>query len=314
MKERFKVGALALSFAVATISYGCQDVNQVGIQESCSVEDSYVTVSGHAQRDRSLAALNEAFKAAANNDYDAFMAVAADPYIQHSPDLADGWEPVWKLLINRPADFSSRQMQWLGKDGFLDNGDFLIMFREVNRADGTPPSKIVDLMRFDENGKYAEHWDIRQTLSNKTASGRSETAAASVFTNNPVTYSEQVEEANKEVAATFLNLAFNQGKLNAALKEYVDENYVQHNPLIPDGVEPIKQAFESGIIPVLCYDVQHIAAQNDLVVVHSKVTSADGISAVVDILRIRDGKLVEHWDVVQSVPPDSEMPHSNGMF
>lgn len=314
MKKRLRAGTLALFLTVSMIGYGCQDVNNVDISTSCSVDDSYVTNSGHAQGDRSRATLAEMFKAAATNDYSAFMAIAADPYIQHSPDLADGWEPVWDLLMNRPAGFSTRQMQWLGKDGFLDNGDFLVMFREVDRGDGTGPSKIVDLLRFDENGKYAEHWDIRQPLSNETASGRNETDAASVFINNPVTYSEQIEEANKQVAATFLNLAFNEGNLNVALEEYVDENYIQHNPFIADGIEPVRQAFESGNIPTLCYDIQHIFAQNDLVVVHSKVTSTDGDSAVVDLLRIRDGKLVEHWYVVQPVPPDNEMPHSNDMF
>ena len=242
------------------------------------------------------------------------MAVAADPYIQHSPDLADGWDPVWDLFMNRSPDFSTRQMQWLGKDGFLDNGNFLVMFREVNRGDSTPPSKIVDLMRFDENGKYAEHWDIRQPLSNETASGRSETDAADVFVNNPVAYSEQIEESNKAVVAAFLNLAFNEGNLNKALTEYVDDNYIQHNPFIADGVEPVRQADASGNIPALCYDIQHILAQNDLVVVQAKVTSSEGVSAVVDILRVRDGKLVEHWDIMQPVPPDSEMPHDNGMF
>ncbi len=318
MQERLRAGTLALFLMVTTVAYGCQDgtpdVSQVEIQASCPVDDTYVTARGHLQGDRSRATLSNAFKAAAANDYDAFMAAAADPYIQHSPDLADGWEPVWDLLKNRSADFSTRQMQWMGQGGFLDSGDFLVMFREVNRGDGTPPSKIVDLMRFDENGKYAEHWDIRQPLSEETASGRSETAAASVFIDNPVTYSEEIEAANQQIAVDFLNLAFNEGDLNTALENYVDENYIQHNPLIPDGIEPIKQAFESGNIPALCYDIQNIAAQNDLVVVHSKVTSTEGISAVVDILRIRDGKLVEHWDVVQPVPPDSEMPHRNGMF
>ena len=315
MQKRLRAGTLSLCLMVATVAYGCSDSNnQVAIQASCPVDDAYVTASGHVQGDRSRTALNAAFKAMAAKDFDAFMAVAADPYIQHSPDLADGWEPVWELFLNRSSDFSTRQMQWMGKGGFLDNGDFLVMFREVNRGDGTPPSKIVDLMRFDENGKYAEHWDIRQPLADETASGRSETEAASVFIDNPVTYSEEIEEANKNIAADFLNLAFNEGNLNGALDEYVDENYIQHNPLIADGIDPVKQAFESGSIPSLCYDIQHIVAQNDLVVVYSKVTSADSILAVVDILRIRDGKLVEHWDVVQPVPPDSEMPHDNGMF
>lgn len=318
MKKRLRAGTLALFLTVTMVGYGCQDVNQdvnnVDISASCAVDESYVANSGHAQGDRSRAALGEMFKAATANDYSAFMAIAADPYIQHSPDLADGWQPVWDLLMNRPAGFSTNQMQWLGKSGFLDNGNFLVMFREVDRGDGTGASKIVDLLRFDDDGKYAEHWDIRQPLSTETASGRSETDAASVFLDDPVTYSEQIEEENKKIAATFLNLAFNEGDLNTALETYVDENYIQHNPLIADGIEPVRQAFESGNIPALCYDIQHVFAQNDLVVVHSKVTSTAGVSAVVDILRVRDSKLVEHWDVVQPVPPESEMPHSNGMF
>ncbi|MEO1802537.1 MAG: hypothetical protein AAFR62_19310, partial [Cyanobacteria bacterium J06629_2] len=90
MKKRLRAGTLALFLTVSMIGYGCQDVNNVDISTSCSVDDSYVTNSGHAQGDRSRATLAEMFKAAATNDYSAFMAIAADPYIQHSPDLADG--------------------------------------------------------------------------------------------------------------------------------------------------------------------------------------------------------------------------------
>lgn len=51
-----------------------------------------------------------------------------------------------------------------------------------------------------------------------------------------------------------------------------------------------------------------------MAIVYSKVTSAEGSSAVADILRIRDGKLVEHWDGVQPVPPDREMPITTACF
>ncbi|ASJ74154.1 hypothetical protein [Granulosicoccus antarcticus] len=47
--------------------------------------------------------------------------------------------------------------------------------------------------------------------------------------------------------------------------------------------------------------------QNDLVFVYSKVTSDTGVSAVVDLFRVRDNILVEHWDVVQQVPADEEI-------
>lgn len=287
---------------------------QTAEQKLCKADRDFTLDSGDEFGSRSIGTLKSAFKAAAMKDFDAFMATAADPYIQHSPDLPDGWKPVWDLLVDRPEGFSSKQMPWLGEGGFLVSGNFLVMLREVDRRDGTPPSKIIDLMKFDDEGKYAEHWDIRQAISKSTASGRSETGASDTFDNNPVNYDEKTERENAKVMVKFLNRAFNQGKLNEALDNMVDPGYIQHNPMIPDGTESVKQAFASGSIPALCYDIKYVLPQNDLVVVYSKVTSALGISAVIDIVRVRDGKLVEHWDVVQAVPAVDKMPHKNGMF
>lgn len=290
---------VAIFFAVSACTYA---------------QDQYVSPKGHASRQLMQGTLGNVFKSAKQNDLEGFLSTAAERYIQHSPDLPDGWKPVWDLLNNRPAGFSSKQMKWLGAGGFLDNGQYLIMFREVNRGDGTPPSKIVDIMRFADDGKYAEHWDIRQGLAGKTASGRSETAAAEEFVNNPVNYSVEVEEANKKTVATFLELAFNQRNLEEALRKYVSKDYVQHSPMIQDGAAAIKAMADAGKMPRLNYDVQLIAAQNDLVVVFAKVVANGRPVAVVDIHRVRDGKLVEHWDVLQPVPTAAEMPHTNGMF
>jgi len=316
--------SLAIVFAFVFIFSACnskKDSSETANEDSkekstavCDKDLDYESDKGHEYGDRSREALNAIFKTAKAKDFDGFMNIATDPYIQHSPDMEDGWKPVWKLTTERPDGFSSKQIKWLGTDGLLDNGNFLVMLREVNRGDGTPTSKIVDLMRFDENGKYAEHWDIRQPLSEKTASGHSETGTTGKFSENPVDYSVKEEEKNKKIAVKFLNIAFNKGQLDRALDALVDEGYIQHNPFIADGIAPVKEIFASGKIPSLCYDIKYVLAQNDIVVVYSKVTSTQGISAVVDILRIRDGQLVEHWDVVQPVPADKDMPHKNGMF
>lgn len=310
MKKIFKatLSTVVMASSIALVPVSAQAA------EVCAQDISYISDRGHDSRERSLAVLQAGFKAGAAKDFKAFMAIASDSYVQHSPDLADGWEPVWGLLTNRPEGFSSKTKAWLGPHGFLDNGSFLVMFREVNRGDGTGPSKIVDLMRFDSDGKYSEHWDIRQALSKKTVSGHSETEAHSKFTDSPVNYTQKEEEANKATVTNFLNMAFNGGEIDQALEKYVHEDYVQHNPLIADGKTAVSAAFSSGKMPSLCYDIKYVVAQNDLVVAYSKVTSDQGISAVVDILRVRDGKLVEHWDVIESVPADEDMPHTNGMF
>ncbi len=278
--------------------------------QTCEQDFNFVSPMGHDHAASSRATLKKGLGAAAKNDFDRFMSIAADPYIQHSPDLPDGWKPVWDLTTNRSDSFSSKLIPWIGPKGFLDNGNYLVMFREVDHGDG--PSKKFDLMYFDEDGLYAEHWDMAQPLSEMTASGRSETAAAAVFMDNPVSYDQDTEEANRRLVTSFLNLAFNGGQLETALNLYVSPDYVQHNPLIADGTQAVIDAFDAGKIPPLCYDIRFVLTQNDLVWVYSKVTSPQGIAAVVDMIRVRDGHMVEHWDVVQPVPDD--MPHDNGMF
>lgn len=274
----------------------------------------FFTDKGHAAADVMRNALTQVFVTASSGDFEGFLDIATDPYIQHSPDFADGWAPVWDVITNRPAGFSSIRMDWTGPSGYLDNGNFLVMFREVNSGDGSPTRKKVDLMFFDEEGKYAEHWDIEQALSETTASGNSETGTTGIFAENPVNYSVEQEEKNKETAVRFINLAFNRGALDWALDIFVYEDYIQHNPLVANGREAVKEAFANGIIPQLSYDIKYVVAQNDLVVVYSKVTSEYGDSAVVDIFRVREGMLVEHWDVIQAVPAAEDMPHNNTMF
>ena len=278
--------------------------------QTCPQDFDFVSPTGHAKAASSLATLKKGFGAAAKGDLDSFMSVAADPYIQHSPDLPDGWKPVWDLITNRSDGFSSKPISWIGPNGFFDNGDYLVMFREVDHGEG--PQKKFDLLYFDDNGLYAEHWDMAQPLAEKTASGRSETAAAAEFTDNPVQYSQDIEEANRRIVATFLNLGFNGKQLETAFDLYADQNYIQHNPMVADGTQALIDLSRSGKMPQLCYDIQFALAQNDLVWVYSKVNMADATLAVVDMFRVRDGKMVEHWDVIQPVP--AEMPHDNGMF
>ncbi len=278
--------------------------------DSCTQDFDFVSPIGHGKAASSQATLKKAFGASAKGDFDTFMAAAADPYIQHSPDLPDGWKPVWDLLQNREEGFSSKQIGWLGENGFLDNGNYLVMFREVDHGDG--PSKKFDLLYFDDDGLYAEHWDMAEAMADKTVSGRSETGADARFTDNPVQYDQSIEEANRRMIASMINLAWNGEQVATALSLYADPDYVQHNPYIADGIQPLTERANAGKLPQRCYDIKFILAQNDLVWVYSKVTENDAVNAVVDMFRVRDGKMVEHWDVSQAVPDD--MPHDNGMF
>ena len=121
---------------------------------------------------------------------------------------------------------------------------------------------------------------------------------------------------NKRLAKDCLDMIFNQHNPAEAVARYIGANYRQHNPHAADGSNGVL-AYASGYLkanPNLRLEFKRIIAEGDLVVVHSflKPNSSDLGRAVVDIFRVEDGKLVEHWDVIQPVPLQAE--NRNGMF
>jgi predicted SnoaL-like aldol condensation-catalyzing enzyme len=120
---------------------------------------------------------------------------------------------------------------------------------------------------------------------------------------------------NARVAASLLDLAFNQRQVAAAFDRYVGPTYTQHNPTVPNGkAEAVKTLSEGLKTMDVHYDIKRVIADGDLVAVHSHVTvgAKDRGMAVVDIFRLERGKIVEHWDVVQQVPEHAA--NDNSMF
>jgi predicted SnoaL-like aldol condensation-catalyzing enzyme len=131
-----------------------------------------------------------------------------------------------------------------------------------------------------------------------------------------VTPSLQSEQSAKRIVLDFFDLAFVQRKPAEAAERYLGAEYKQHNPLAPDGPE----AFVGFIgvfqeqAPEMSFDIKRVVAEDDLVVLHYhlKMTPDDLGQAVVDIFRVEDGRVVEHWDVLQPVPAESA--NTNTMF
>ncbi|HMI37089.1 MAG TPA: nuclear transport factor 2 family protein [Steroidobacteraceae bacterium] len=139
-------------------------------------------------------------------------------------------------------------------------------------------------------------------------------------TNGPTARALRAQQ-NTAVVLAFLDTAFNKHEVKQAFKLYVGPYYRQHNPHVADGVDGAIAALThltQEVYPELRQDVTRTVAQGDLVAVHSRYThgpaerAGSGGEAVVDIFRLEKGKIVEHWDVVESVP---EMPaNDNSMF
>ncbi len=123
-------------------------------------------------------------------------------------------------------------------------------------------------------------------------------------------------ERNKQTVLAFYTLAFNDKQPAEAVAKYIGAEYIQHNPQVADGAEAFIQ-FVTGFaaqFPQLSVDIKRIVAEGDLVVTHTllKVSPEDRGTAAADFFRLQDGKIVEHWDVLQPVPETAA--NDNTMF
>ena len=120
----------------------------------------------------------------------------------------------------------------------------------------------------------------------------------------------------KRIVLDFFDLAFVQREAAQAAERYLGTTYTQHNPTAPDGPE-VFPTLIGGLFsqaPEASFHLKRAIAENDLVVLHYNLRMfADNPGhAVVDIFRVETGRIVEHWDVMQPVPAESN--NENGMF
>ncbi|HVN97089.1 MAG TPA: ester cyclase [Syntrophorhabdaceae bacterium] len=121
-------------------------------------------------------------------------------------------------------------------------------------------------------------------------------------------------EKNKKIAAEFYDLIINKKDYESA-KKFVGNRYKQHNPLVADGPEGLKAFidFLKTNYPQAKSEIKKIIAEGDLVVLHVlSVRTTELKRAIIEIFRLENGKIEEHWDVIQEIPKTSANP--NGMF
>jgi predicted SnoaL-like aldol condensation-catalyzing enzyme len=111
----------------------------------------------------------------------------------------------------------------------------------------------------------------------------------------------------------YYNMAFNDRKPADAVEEYGGPHYIQHNPQAADGFEAFI-GFVLGFaeqFPQMSLEIKRAVADGDLVATHSllKTSPEDRGTAVADFFRLEDGKIVEHWDVLQPVPESAANDH-----
>lgn len=221
------------------------------------------------------------------------------PNLQYAPTLAPGLEAL-RTRLYRSGPIPNRVFRIIADEDFV--------FAQVRYA-GDIPMAGADIFHFDSDEKIAEHWSLRQAIQDEADSGYDRFRGGG--DPDAPTSDEQRTLQKQRVRALYLNVWT---KANSDLvTQYYADDYVQHNPHIPSGSARIKQIIETNISEFIAREkrnypitIHHVGSEGDLVFAHCSIymaglTKNEGDrSATVDIFRIDcDGKMAEHWDVLQ---------------
>jgi predicted SnoaL-like aldol condensation-catalyzing enzyme len=245
--------------------------------------------------------------AVAKQDAETMRKFANADYIQHNPFVPTGLEPFIQLLPVLKEHGTYAENVRMFQDG---NYVFMHNIWKNAKPFGADEMVAFDIIRVDENGKVAEHWDAMTTLVKETASGRTQT-------DGPTTVEDlDRTDANKTLAVSLIEDVL-MGKNPGKITEYISaEQYDQHNPGIKDGLGGIIEAVEYLTSQNNMFEytkIHKVVGEGNFVLTVSEGEWSGKSQVFYDLFRMKNGKVVEHWDVIQEIPTEG-LAHANGMF
>ena len=118
---------------------------------------------------------------------------------------------------------------------------------------------------------------------------------------------------NSELVKIAITAVFGNRDITA-FDKYFSDNYIQHNPQLPNGTEVLKQ-FVPGLAGDFSYQAGVVTENGNIVMIHGRYENWNGKNMIaVDIFRIENGKIAEHWDVMQEEVTADKSASGNTMF
>jgi predicted SnoaL-like aldol condensation-catalyzing enzyme len=222
---------------------------------------------------------------------------------QHNLPVGDGLAGFGAVLQALPKGSAK-----VGTVRVFQDGDHVFAHTEY---DFFGPKIGFDIFRF-ENGKIVEHWDnLQEKPAGPNPSGRT-------MTDGPVRPSGlEKTAANKALARAFVEDILVHGRVDKLAGYFDGDHYVQHNPRIADGVSSLRadlQAMAKDGITVKHDRIHQVLGEGDFVLVTSEGRIAGRHSAFYNLFRMHDGKIAEHWDTIEGIPPKADWKNGNGKF
>ncbi len=236
-------------------------------------------------------------------DEAAVAVVNPHKYIQHNPETHEGGEGLAELF-KRIAKTSPR----VDVVRVFSDGDYVFAHTEY---DFSSLNVGFEVFRF-EGDQTVEHWDNIQEKKEPNPSGRSMIDGPTIAVDMDRTTS------NRDRVRAFVDEVLISGKLRE-LEHYLDSScYTEHNPSIGDGLPSLRVALSERTANgnrVIHYKKNHrLLAEGSFVLSVSEGALNNVHTSFYDLFRLSDGKLVEHWDTTETVPPQTDWKNDNGKF
>ncbi len=243
----------------------------------------------------------------ATGDTEKAASLLAEGYIQHNLAYGTGRDAfvgsvAW--LASAPVKTTVQNIR------AFEDGDKVFLQTVYNFA-GAGEQVAFDIFRFDADGRIAEHWDNLAAKADPNPSGHTQIDGCKELKDLDRT------DANRELVKNFLADVL-QGRQPEKTPEYFDgDAYIQHNTGIADGLSGLGSALaalaEQGI-QMIYTTVHQVLAQGNYVLAVSEGTFGGASTSYYDLWRVENGKIAEHWDVMETIAAKETWQNQNGKF
>ena len=287
----------------AALAGACVVAGNLEVKPACADEAVQPQTTQQRNIESALALINTF----ANGDAELAATLLDEGYIQHNLAYGTGRDAFVGSVEYLAAADAPTTVNTIRS--FAD-GDYVFLQTVYNFA-GAGEQVAFDIFRFNEAGLIAEHWDNLASVAEPNPSGHTQI-------DGTIDIAEPSRTAqNRQLVCDFL-FDVMQGNKPEKTPDYFDgDTYIQHNTAIADGLSGLSDALaalaEQGI--EMIYDRTHmVLAKGDFVLAVSEGSYAGAPTSYYDLWRVANGKIAEHWDVMETIADASTWANDNGKF
>lgn len=233
-------------------------------------------------------------------DPQAALVVNEDVYIQHNPHTKEGNQGLAELF----KELAKSDPKVTMVRGFED-GDYVFAHMEYHFSS---VKVAFEVFRF-EDGYAVEHWDNIQPKLGPNPSDRS------MLDGDAEAIDQHKTADNKQLITGFVTDVLIKNELPSLSRYFHQDELIQHNPFMADGTTSFLDTLKRNQTFALRYQKLHrILGEGNFVLSVSEGQVNGEHSAIYDLWRLENGKITEHWDTIEAIPPQAIWKNNNGKF